>query len=328
MKKLALTNYYNFTKKKNDDHICPHCSRKIKKWALSQCSSCNRFFCRSHMEPSIGSQKKCPGCRQHQQEFVKSEPVFGAMRAAESKIQEFRLAESQEIEQALFASIFGNKTLFRYAEEEQPQEAQDNTEAPVESPIENIQEPGNEIEQIEQPQPQNSNINFVESTSDSIARKISESLKEAGITSDTDEAAFQIINMIFSNTETGNVKIAQSNQEAEQEFKGNPGVSMNESIAMQPQYHPSDLGPYGQLSPQEAQAINSIYDRYIKVYGRTLFERLPETSEQNILENRRRAVIYSQYLADITRITNDPNKIFMFYQKMGIRPDIPMGTYR
>ena len=326
MKKLALTNYYNFTKKENNDHICPHCSRKIQKWALSQCSSCNRFFCRSHMEPSIGNNKKCPGCRKHQQEFVKSEPVFGAMKAAESKIQQFRLAESQELEYALFASIFGNKDLIRYAQEDASEQQNNNQAAELDPKIDQNQpiEP-----QTIEPETTIQPDNFVESAADALASKIAESLKEAGITSDTDEAAAQMLNLILSESIYDNIKIAQANPTgANESFKGNPAVGMTESIARQPQYHPADLAPYGQLTPQEAQALDSIYNRYVATYGRAFFERLPETSTQNVMENRKRMAIFSQYLADVTRITNDPQKIFMFYQKMGIRPDIPMGIYR
>ncbi len=317
MKKLALTNYYNFTKKENDDHICPHCSRKIKKWALSQCSSCNRFFCRSHMEPSIGQNKKCPGCRKHQQDFVKSEPVFSAIKSAESKLNEFRLAESEDLEHAIFASIFGNKNLIRFAEEEQ------NLESVSEEP--QTETPQTEINQPEDPE---QNADFIESSVDVMANEIAKALQSAGLSPSSEDAA-QLINAVFSNSNFENVKIAQtSNSNAEQAFKNNPAVGMTESIAMQPQYHPADLGPYGQLTPQEARALESIYDNYVSLYGRAFFERLPQTSNENIMENRRRMVIFSNYLADVTKITNDQNKIFSFYQKMGIRPDIPMATYR
>jgi len=331
MKKLALTNYYNFTKKENNDHVCPHCSRKIKKWALAQCSSCNRFFCRSHMEPSIGHNKKCPGCRKHQQDFVKSEPVFTAMKAAESKIKEFRLAESQEIEYALFASIFANKNLVKFAQEQNP-EQDDDTEEP--------QQELNQNQPI-QPQPvetqsENPSDNFVESAADALASKIAESLKEAGITSDTNEAAAQMLNLILSESNHDNIKIAQKAQEqtsAQQAFKGNPAVGMTESISMQPQYHPADQAPYGQLTPQEAQALNSIYDRYISTYGRALFEFLPiETpnpviNERNRKLNETRAVIRSRMQYEITNITNNPSKLMMFYRMNGLDPSRIIGQY-
>lgn len=331
MKKLALTNYYNFTKKENNDHVCPHCSRKIKKWALAQCSSCNRFFCRSHMEPSIGHNKKCPGCRKHQKDFVQSEPVFTAMKAAESKIKEFRLAESQEIEYALFASIFANKNLVKFAQEQNPEQDDDT------------KEPQQELNQNQpiQPQPvetqsENPSDNFVESAADALASKIAESLKEAGITSDTNEAAAQMLNLILSESNHDNIKIAQKAQEqtsAQQAFKGNPAVGMTESIAMQPQYHPADQAPYGQLTPQEAKALNSIYDRYLSTYGRALFENLPiETpnpviNERNRKLNETRAVIRSKMLYEITNITNDPSKLMMFYRMNGLDPSRIIGQY-
>jgi len=300
MKKLALTNYYNFTKKKNDDHICPHCSRKIKKWALSQCSSCNRFFCRSHMEPSIGSQKKCPGCRQHQQEFVKSEPVFGAMRAAESKIQEFRLAESQEIEQALFASIFGNKNLFKYAEEEQ-----------TEQPAEQIQVPQTPIQE-EQNEPEVSDANMA---AEELAYKINEKLDEFGL-HDKDSVA-QILNAIFADDNSGKTITAQIATPAvvDDSFKGNPMLDLAKaSLPFQPQYQ-----PYGQLSPFEAQALDDIYRRYVSFYGTDFFVRLPETPE-NLQENFKRQQIFGNFIDEVERIAQNPAKIQGFFQRMGLDP--------
>jgi predicted amidophosphoribosyltransferase len=300
MKKLALTNYYNFTKKKNDDHICPHCSRKIKKWALSQCSSCNRFFCRSHMEPSIGSQKKCPGCRQHQQEFVKSEPVFGAMRAAESKIQEFRLAESQEIEQALFASIFGNKNLFKYAEEEQ-----------TEQPAEQIQVPQTPIQE-EQNEPEVSDANMA---AEELAYKINEKLDEFGL-HDKDSVA-QILNAIFADDNSGKTITAQiaTPTVVDDSFKGNPMLDLAKaSLPYQPQYQ-----PYGQLSPFEAQALDNIYRRYVSYYGTDFFVRLPETPE-NLQENFKRQQIFGNFIDEVERIAQNPAKIQGFFQRMGLDP--------
>ena len=305
MKKLALTNYYNFTKKENSDHICPHCSRKIKKWALSQCSSCNRFFCRSHMEPSIGNHKKCPGCRKHQHEFANSEPVFGAMRAAESKIQDFRLAESQEIEQALFASIFGNKSLFRYAEEENkepsaPTEVQE-TEMPPAQPV-------NE-------QPESDPNNSVDDGAQELALKINEKLEEAGL--GDKESIVKILNAIFANEDSGKSVTAQiaTPAVADDSFKGNPMLDLaKSSLPFQPQYQ-----PYGQLSPYEAQALDNIYRRYISFYGTDFFVKLPETPE-NLQENFNRQQIFGKFIDEVERIAQNPAKIQGFFQRMGLDP--------
>ena len=305
MKKLALTNYYNFTKKENSDHICPHCSRKIKKWALSQCSSCNRFFCRSHMEPSIGNHKKCPGCRKHQHEFANSEPVFGAMRAAESKIQDFRLAESQEIEQALFASIFGNKSLFRYAEEENeepsaPTEMQE-TEMPPAQPV-------NE-------QPESDPSNSVDDAAQELALKINEKLEEAGL--GDKESIVKILNAIFANDDSGKSVTAQiaTPAVADDSFKGNPMLDLaKSSLPFQPQYQ-----PYGQLSPYEAQALDNIYRRYVLIYGTDFFVRLPETPE-NLQENFNRQQILGKFIDEVERIAQNPAKIQGFFQRMGLDP--------
>jgi len=306
MKKLALTNYYNFTKKENSDHICPHCSRKIKKWALSQCSSCNRFFCRSHMEPSIGNHKKCPGCRKHQHEFANSEPVFGAMRAAESKIQDFRLAESQEIEQALFASIFGNKSLFKYAEDEQNEEPSVPTE---------VQETEMPPAQLENEQSETDPNNSVDVAAQELASKINEKLEEAGL--GDKESIVKILNAIFANDDSGKSVTAQITTPAvaDDSFKGNPMLDLaKSSLPFQPQYQ-----PYGQLSPYEAQALDNIYRRYVSYYGTDFFVRLPETPE-NLQENFNRQQIFGKFIDEVERIAQNPAKIQGFFQRMGLDP--------
>lgn len=325
MKKLALTNYYNFTKKENNDHICPHCSRKIKKWALSQCSSCNRFFCRSHMEPSIGDQKKCPGCRKHQQDFIQSNPVFNVMKTAEHKISEFRLAESEELEHILFASIFGNKEIIITAQENnEPDELEESNSNEQNVDQQVVEQPVVEApEELKETEVDPS----IDIAAETLANKIAESIKGAGITSNTDEAAAQILNYILANTQTGNVKTAQQ-KIVDQAFKGNPIIDIAETLKMQPEYHPADLAPYGQLSPQEGQLLNNIYNKYISIYGRAFLEFLPATSEANFIENRRRGNIRAMYLNEIKSIIKDPNKIRMFYQKMGINPDLFVNVVR
>jgi len=306
MKKLALTNYYNFTKKENDDHICPHCSRKIKKWALSQCSSCNRFFCRSHMEPSIGNNKKCPGCRKHQEDFVKSEPVFSAIKAAESKLNEFRLAESEDLEHAIFASIFGNKNLIRFAEEEQneeisvPTEVQE-TETPSAQPVneESETDPNNSFDVAAQ----------------ELALKINETLQEAGL--GDKESIVEILNAIFANDDSGKSVTAQVATPAivDDSFKGNPMLDLaKSSLPFQPQYQ-----PYGQLSPYEAKALDNIYRRYVSYYGTDFFVRLPETPE-NLQENFNRQQIFGNFIDEVERIAQNPAKIQGFFQRMGLDP--------
>ena len=257
------------------------------------------------MEPSIGNHKKCPGCRKHQHEFANAEPVFGAMRAAESKIQDFRLAESQEIEQALFASIFGNKSLFRYAEEENeipsaPTEVQE-TEMPPAQPV-------NE-------QPESDPDNSVDDVAQELALKINEKLEEAGL--GDKESIVKILNAIFANDDSGKSVTAQiaTPAVADDSFKGNPMLDLaKSSLPFQPQYQ-----PYGQLSPYEAQALDNIYRRYVSIYGTDFFVRLPETPE-NLQENFNRQQIFGKFIDEVERIAQNPAKIQGFFQRMGLDP--------
>lgn len=307
MKKLALTNYYNFNKKENNDHVCPHCSRKIKKWALSQCSSCNRFFCRSHMEPSIGHNKKCPGCRKHQQDFVKSEPVFRAMKAAESKIKEFRLAESQEIEYALFASIFANKNLVKFALNNENEEPVEVSTAPEIDPSP-LQVSPQEVQT-------NQSYNF-DDIATALAQSIDEKLQEAGL--EDKESIAAVLNAIFATDNYEKTITAQieTPKVADDSFKGNPMLDLaKSSLPYQPEYQ-----PYGQLTPAEAQALDKIYSNYVSYYGTDFFIRLPEIPA-NLEENFRRKQILGSFINDVERISQNPAKIRSFFLKMGLNPD-------
>lgn len=138
--KFALTNYYSYSKNRKQKHICPECNREIKGWALTKCSNCNRFFCRSHMVPSIGENKQCPGCRQRKNMFKGS---------SDATLHAFRTAElSENIQNKLFASIFAGKDLFKFAQEQATDEnqiEQENPEEPLPPTIEQNQP------QIEEP---------------------------------------------------------------------------------------------------------------------------------------------------------------------------------
>lgn len=221
------------------------------------------------------------------------------MRAAESKIKEFRLAESQEIEQALFASIFGNKNLFKYAEEEQTEEP-----VQVEAPEVPMQE--------EQAQPEISDAN---EAADALAYKINEKLDELGL--GDKESVVQILNAIFADDNSGKTITAQISAApvADDSFKGNPMLDLAKaSLPYQPQYQ-----PYGQLSPLEAQALDNIYRRYVSYYGTDFFVRLPETPE-NLQENFKRQQIFGNFIDEVERIAQNPAKIRGFFQRMGLDP--------
>ena len=127
LNKQALTNYYNFAVKNQPQEKCAKCGEVMKGWAKSKCSVCNRFFCQSHMTPYLGPNKKCPDCW----ERVKSLKNIDAVPAAFQQANELYVQNNEgakELENKLFASIFGPYNLIKFAAEEQEEE---NAETPI-----------------------------------------------------------------------------------------------------------------------------------------------------------------------------------------------------
>ena len=171
LEKTALTNYYSFAKKEKQQHKCSYCDRIIKGWGICKCSECNREFCRSHMQPSIGNNKKCPDCRKRRQQFMEKNASVEAIKIAENNYKNLNLVEARIIEEKLFKSIFANIDLFKYAQEDenqaqstsqeqniidesvQPVEQQTLPEEPVDTKPEDLsQQPAPENVQTETPQ--------------------------------------------------------------------------------------------------------------------------------------------------------------------------------
>lgn len=146
LEKQALTNYYNFAVKGAKPDKCPYCNDVIKGWARTRCVDCNRIFCRSHMEPSLGHSKRCPFCRDKRKSFLNKDAVTASLRVAENLREEFELGAAQELEDKIFASIFGNKELIKFAQVEENKE--EAPEEPAEAPA------PEQPQQPEQPQPE------------------------------------------------------------------------------------------------------------------------------------------------------------------------------
>lgn len=154
LEKQALTNYYNFAVKGAKPDKCPYCNDVIKGWARTKCVDCNRIFCRSHMEPSLGQSKRCPFCREKRQSFLKKDAITASLRVAESLREEFELGAAQELEDKIFASIFGNKELIKFAQVEENKEEATEVET-VENPTpEQPQQPQQPEQPQQQPQPE------------------------------------------------------------------------------------------------------------------------------------------------------------------------------
>ena len=149
LEKQALTNYYNFAVKGAKPDKCPYCNDVIKGWARTRCVDCNRIFCRSHMEPSLGHSKRCPFCREKRKSFLNKDAVTASLRVAENLREEFELGAAQDLEDKIFASIFGNKELIKFAQiEENKENKEEATEEPTEAPT------PEQPQQPEQPQPE------------------------------------------------------------------------------------------------------------------------------------------------------------------------------
>ena len=147
LNKQALTNYYNFAVKNQPQEKCAKCGEVMKGWAKSKCSVCNRFFCQSHMTPYLGPHKKCPDCWERIQSLGKSDAVPAAFQqATELYVQNNEAAK--DLENKLFASIFGPNNLIKFAAEEE-----ENVEAPTDIvPDTNGNLPSQEVpQQVEAP---------------------------------------------------------------------------------------------------------------------------------------------------------------------------------
>ena len=149
LNKQALTNYYNFAVKNQPQEKCGKCGEVMKGWAKSKCSVCNRFFCQSHMTPYLGPHKKCPDCWERIQSLKKSDAVPAAFQQA-NELYVQNNAGAKDLENKIFASIFGPNNLIKFAAEEE-----ENVEAPVDPNVNpdadlSNQEIPQELEPVEQ----------------------------------------------------------------------------------------------------------------------------------------------------------------------------------
>jgi len=125
LNKQALTNYYNFAVKNQPQEKCAKCGEVMKGWAKSKCSVCSRFFCQSHMTPYLGPHKKCPDCWERIQSLKKTDAVPAAFQQA-NELYVQNNDDAKDLENKLFASIFGPNNLIKFAAEEE-----ENAEAPI-----------------------------------------------------------------------------------------------------------------------------------------------------------------------------------------------------
>ena len=201
LEKQALTNYYNFAVKGAKPDKCPYCNDVIKGWAKTRCVDCNRVFCRSHMEPSLGQNKRCPFCREKRKSFLNKDAVTASLRVAENLREEFELGAAQDLEDKIFASIFGNKELIKFAQVEENKE--EATEEPVEAPA------PEQPQQPEQPQseqkidPSQALNELVSSLSNDILSTLSEdSVVTPEILNDTFQSMLSQLSNVTPNTRT------------------------------------------------------------------------------------------------------------------------------
>lgn len=118
LNKQALTNYYNFAVKNQPQEKCSKCGEVMKGWAKAKCSVCNRFFCQSHMKPYLGPNKKCPDCWDRIQSLKNVDAVPAAFQQT-NQLYVQNNEGAKELENKLFASIFGPTNLFKFAAEEE-----------------------------------------------------------------------------------------------------------------------------------------------------------------------------------------------------------------
>ena len=154
MEKFSITNYYNFALKNKPAEKCPACGDTMKGWAKSLCSVCNRYFCQSHMKPYVGKHKKCPDCYQRIENLRTSDPTPMAFSQANSLYNDKRIVEAEQLENAIFASIFGPNNLLKFAADDD--QNPDNNDSvvdnslPPQEPVQEVTEQTQEV--VDQPQ--------------------------------------------------------------------------------------------------------------------------------------------------------------------------------
>lgn len=118
LNKQALTNYYNFAIKNKPVEKCAKCGEVMKGWAKTKCSVCNRFFCQSHMKPYIGQNKKCPDCWDRLHALKNIDAIPTAFQQANQYYINNEKNSANELENKIFASIFGPNNLIKFAIDE------------------------------------------------------------------------------------------------------------------------------------------------------------------------------------------------------------------
>ena len=180
LNKQALTNYYNFAVKNQPQEKCSKCGEVMKGWAKAKCSVCNRFFCQSHMMPYLGPNKKCPDCWDRMQALKNTDPVPTAFQQA-NQLYVQNNEGARDLENKLFASIFGPTNLIKYAAEEE-----ENAESPTDTvPDNNVSLPTQEVpQQVETPsetpvqQPEQTEVVVDSQINDLVAQQANEFMRE------------------------------------------------------------------------------------------------------------------------------------------------------
>jgi len=261
----------------------------------------------------LGQNKKCPECRSKQAQFIKgADSIVHALRIAEDKYNNFKLTESEELQNLIFASIFGSKNLLKVA-----QEQEQNT---------NLEQSAPEV--TEQPAQQEDTA-FVDAASNQLAHEIASAFLEVGLNENVDGAAAQVLNKIFADSTSSNIKLAQANA-ASSALSKDPRLNYYEAAS---KYATGDtaMSPYNALvykfkTPEAARKAEELYDRYVSTYGTDFLIMLPEwdpnpdVALRNQQENLRRLGIRESYISEFVIIVNFDKSLIDYAKKHGLAP--------
>ena len=132
------------------------------------------------MMPYLGPNKKCPDCWDRMQALKNTDPVPTAFQQA-NQLYVQNNEGAQDLENKLFASIFGPTNLIKYAAEEE-----ENAESPTDTvPDNNVSLPTQEVpQQVETPsetpvqQPDQNEVVVDSQINDLVAQQASEFFRE------------------------------------------------------------------------------------------------------------------------------------------------------
>jgi hypothetical protein len=275
------------------------------------------------MVPSIGSNKKCPSCREQQRAFIEKEPLLSAIKSAENKLNEFRLAESEELQDLIFASVFGKNNLIKRAQEETEEQSSEGEPQVEQAPI--------EPEPNEPAMPQKSEIN-IDMAANDLANKVSNALQAVGIDPSSKDVA-DVINALAWNSDKKLIvaQAATTPTEPTTPPKKPTGLKQSLDRTIRRENTPSMFQKFRSLTPTQATAVNNIFGQFIRLHGAETFTMPilsdPATAVTNLQIMKDRSRLIGNLVEDLSTVLKTRAESIDFLISAGVDPTLVKKTF-